>query len=69
MTTLRCLNGAQVLLLAGAHQLSVDSEGKTPLDYATLLEEGAALVELLQQPPLSPTSTTTSERPLYASIY
>lgn len=37
-----------MLLSALADPRAVDSEGRTPLDYARYLEDGADMVELLQ---------------------
>ena len=38
----------QVLLRAGVDRTAVDRDGRTALDYASLLEDGEAMVTLLQ---------------------
>ena len=41
----------QTLLAMLADPLAVDCEGRTPLDYASQLEDGAAMTTLLQAGP------------------
>ena len=59
---------AQVLLEAGADRGVVDGEGRTALDYASLLEGGEAMVSLLQTPPTNPPASSESERTLLSPL-
>ena len=50
---------------AGADRDPVDSEGRTPLDYASLLEDGESMVALLQQATLTDTPANYDSELVY----
>ena len=59
------MNITQVLVRAWADRDAVDSEGRTPLDYASLLEDGESMVALLQQATLTDTPANYDSKLVY----